>query len=124
TCSRFRRSARNSVWRPSARTVAPCHARSQLQDSGPATTPYAVGLRADVKSKDRSMSERKEVPLLIAFVALMGYAVQCTRVADDEVANVVDGYYELVAAGVAAAGGRVVKNIGDGVLIVFDGDAA
>ena len=65
-------------------------------------------------------SERTEVPLLIAFVDLAGYAMQCTRVDDAEVANVVDGYYELVATGVTAAGGRVVKNIGDGILIVFD----
>ena len=65
-------------------------------------------------------SQRQELPLLVAFIDLMGYAMQCTRVDDSEVANVIDGYYEVVAAAVTRAGGRVVKNMGDGVLIVFD----
>jgi adenylate cyclase len=69
-------------------------------------------------------SQRVELSLLIAFLDITGYALQCTRVADDEVARVIDGYYELAAAGVTPAGGRVVKNIGDGILVVFAaGDA-
>jgi adenylate cyclase len=68
--------------------------------------------------------ERVEVALLVAFVDLLGFALQSTRVADDELANVIDGYYQLIAEQVSAAGGRVVKYIGDGALAVFDaGDA-
>jgi adenylate cyclase len=67
---------------------------------------------------------RVEVALLVAFLDLTGFALQSTRVADDELADVVDGYYRLIAAHVTAAGGRVVKYIGDGALVVFDaGDA-
>jgi len=69
-------------------------------------------------------ASRVEVPLLVAFIDLSGYALQATRVTDDELAAIVDGYYELVAARVTAAGGRVVKFIGDGALVVFDVAAA
>ena len=68
--------------------------------------------------------ERAELRLLVAFVDLTGYAMQSTRVADDEVASVIDGWYEQLAARVAAAGGRTVKFIGDAALIVFAADRA
>jgi class 3 adenylate cyclase len=67
-----------------------------------------------------SMASRAEVPLLVAFADLTGYAVQCQRVDDDALAAVMDGYYQLVAACVAAAGGRTVKFMGDAALVVFD----
>jgi adenylate cyclase len=69
-------------------------------------------------------TERAEVALLIAFLDLPGFALHSTRIADDELANVIDGYYQLIAAQVAASGGRVVKYIGDGVLVVFDASEA
>lgn len=69
-------------------------------------------------------SERVEVALLVAFVDLTSFALQSTRVPDAELAGVVDGYYQLIAQHVTAAGGRVVKFIGDGALVVFEaGDA-
>ena len=62
--------------------------------------------------------------MLVAFVDLTGFAIQAARVDDGEVADVLDGYYQLIAEHVTAAGGRVVKFIGDGALVVFDdGDA-
>jgi adenylate cyclase len=67
-----------------------------------------------------AISHRVELPLLVAFIDLHGFSLQSTRVADDELATVVDSYYERVAARITAAGGRVVKFIGDGALIVFD----
>ena len=63
---------------------------------------------------------RHEVSLLVAFIDLAGFELQSTRVADEEIADVIDGYYQRVAARVAEAGGRVVKYMGDGVLVVFD----
>jgi adenylate cyclase len=65
-------------------------------------------------------STRVEVALLVAFVDVMGFALQSTRVADITLADVIDGYYQLIAERVTAAGGRVVKYIGDGALVVFD----
>jgi adenylate cyclase len=65
------------------------------------------------------MSARTPVTLLIAFVDLDRFAAQSRRVADPDLAEVVDAYYERVAARVAAAGGRVVKFMGDGALAVF-----
>ena len=63
--------------------------------------------------------ERAEMPLLVAFLDLAGYAMQCTRTTDDTIAKVMDGYYRLVAERVTAAGGRVVKFIGDAALVAF-----
>jgi adenylate cyclase len=63
---------------------------------------------------------RIEIHVLIAFIDAMGFALQSTRVADDEIADVIDGYYQLIAEQMSAAGGRVVKFIGDGALVVFD----
>jgi len=66
--------------------------------------------------------ERVEVCLLVAFVDLTGFALQSTHVTDTGLADTVDGYYQRVAERITAAGGRVVKYIGDGMLIVFDAD--
>jgi adenylate cyclase len=73
-----------------------------------------------MSSLEMARNERVEVVLLVAFIDVTGYALQSTRVADDELADVIDGYYQLLADRVAAAGGRVVKYMGDGALVVFD----
>ena len=58
--------------------------------------------------------------LLICFVDLSTYTQDTRRTADDaRVADIMDSYYERVAAHVASAEGRVVKFIGDGALLVF-----
>lgn len=75
-----------------------------------------------MSSLDTTRRERAEVCLLVAFIDLTGFALQSTRVPDTELAAAVDGYYQRVAERIAAAGGRVVKYIGDGTLIVFDAD--
>ncbi len=63
---------------------------------------------------------RAKTTLLVAFIDLMGFALQSTRVADDEIAEVLDDYYRRVAKHVSGAGGRVVKYMGDGTLVVFN----
>ena len=67
-------------------------------------------------------TERVQVSLLVAFVDLTFFALQSTRVPDAELADIVDGYYRRLAARVTAAGGRVVKYMGDGALVVFDAE--
>ena len=57
--------------------------------------------------------------LLLAFTNFTGYTVQSERLSDPDIARVMDRYYRLAGARVAAAGGRVVKFIGDGMLAVF-----
>lgn len=66
---------------------------------------------------------RSETPLLIVFTNLSRFAAQSLRQNDVETANMVDAYYERLASAVEAAGGKVVKFIGDGALIVFPEDA-
>ena len=67
------------------------------------------------------MSEaRYETPQLIVFVDLTRFAAQSQRVDDVEIADALDAFYEQVGATVQGAGGRVVKCMGDAVLIAFD----
>jgi class 3 adenylate cyclase len=66
---------------------------------------------------------RSEVSLLIVFVDLTQYSAQNQRVSDEELAEVIDCYYAHIAAQAEAAGGRLVKVIGDGALLAFPEDA-
>ena len=63
---------------------------------------------------------RFETPQLIVFVDLTRFAAQSQRVDDVEIADTLDVFYEQVGAAVHGAGGRVVKCMGDAVLIAFD----
>ena len=66
-----------------------------------------------------SITERCEMPLVIAFVSLNGYTVQAARLSDGIVADTMNAYYCLVQKHVEDVAGHVVKFIGDGALIVF-----
>ena len=65
---------------------------------------------------------RSETPLLVVFVDLTRFGAQSQRVDDVELADALDAYYEQVGAAVQEAGGRVVKFVGDGAVIVFAED--
>ena len=74
---------------------------------------------------DTTMSARARRELLITFLDLSTYTMDARRAADDErVAAILDEYYERVTAQVHAAGGVVVKFIGDGALLVFPQERA
>jgi adenylate cyclase len=63
---------------------------------------------------------RRARELLICFLDLSVYTMDTRRTEDDaRVADLMDRYYELVAEHAASGGGRVVKFIGDGALLVF-----
>ena len=68
------------------------------------------------------MADFTAVPILVAFVDLTRFAAHSEGLDDLEVAATVDAYYERVHAVVQAAGGRVVKFIGDAALLVFPAD--
>jgi adenylate cyclase len=59
------------------------------------------------------------VPLLIVFVELTNFRAEVLGIDDLSLAGLLGSYYELVARTVSAAGGTVVKFIGDGALLVF-----
>lgn len=65
---------------------------------------------------------RSQVSLLIIFTNLNPFAALCQSKSDDEVAAILDWYYESLGVAIERAGGRVVKFIGDGSLIVFPED--
>jgi adenylate cyclase len=77
-----------------------------------------------VTAADARSAGLTEVPLLIAFTNFTRYTAQADRLEDLEVARVMARYYELAGSRIAAAGGRVVKFIGDGALAVFPSDRA
>ncbi len=65
------------------------------------------------------MSGFSEVPSLIAVTDFTRYTAQVDGLADLEAASVMSDYYALADAAITAAGGRVVKFIGDAMLAVF-----
>ena len=65
------------------------------------------------------MTDFTEVPLLIAFTSFNRFTAQVDGLDDLEVARVMADYYALAGATITAAGGRVVKFIGDATLAVF-----
>lgn len=71
-----------------------------------------------------ALAERTAVNVLVAFADLTGFSAQAARVSDQEVADTLDGFYERTGARVAAAGGTLVKFIGDAALMVFASDDA
>jgi class 3 adenylate cyclase len=64
-------------------------------------------------------ASRVETSLLIAFADLTRFTANSARTPDAALAELMDGWYERVGARVVAAGGRVVKFIGDATLAVF-----
>ena len=73
-------------------------------------------------SLDRLPSARTPISLLIAFVDLTRFSAQTRRTDNATVAAVIDEYYERVGARIAAAGGHLVKFMGDAALAVFPED--
>ncbi len=65
------------------------------------------------------MSDFTEVPLLVVFTSFNRFTAQIDRLEDAEVARVMAAYYALAGSAIRAAGGRVVKFIGDATLAVF-----
>lgn len=68
------------------------------------------------------MTERRALPLLIAFADVHGFHRHAARTDDELLAEMVEAYYARVAEHVHAAGGTLVKYIGDSALIVFGDD--
>ena len=62
--------------------------------------------------------------LLISFVDISGYTQFAARTDDAAIAQLIDGYYERAAGFAERAGGRLVKPIGDGLLLVFPPERA
>ncbi len=84
--------------------------------------PILPDIRAGVRRDNlevRMAGIRATAPLLIAFVDLTRFAAQSERTSDEEIAGTLDAYYERVACAVQAAGGTVVKFMGDAGLLVF-----
>ena len=60
--------------------------------------------------------------LVIAFVDLGRFQIASRRVKDDALVALLEDYYARIVDGLKPAGGRVVKFMGDGALVVFAGE--
>jgi adenylate cyclase len=88
------------------------------------------GLRTDAirtnpeELMDVTANARAQRELIIVFVDLSVFTKDASSREETAIAEIIDAYYERVAAGVSAAGGAVVKFIGDGALLVFPHERA
>lgn len=64
--------------------------------------------------------DAEETTLGIAFLDLARFARWAALWGDREIAGLLQGFYALTARRVETAGGRVVKTIGDAVMLVFE----
>jgi class 3 adenylate cyclase len=71
-----------------------------------------------------SASGIARTPMVIAFADLARFKIASRRLSDEALAELVQDYYERIADGLKGAGGRVVKFMGDGALLVFPFDRA
>lgn len=67
---------------------------------------------------------RSEVPateahLVLALISVDGFTAACAEHGDRATLGILSEYYAAIAAAVRADGGRVVKVMGDGVLLAF-----
>lgn len=69
-------------------------------------------------------SSRAEQAVLIVFADLTRFMVNARRTPDGALADLLDGYYRQAEGLVSAAGGRVVKFMGDAFLAVWPEEAA
>ena len=60
-----------------------------------------------------------EAHLVLALVSVNGFTAACAEHGDRATLGVLSEYYAAVAASVRASGGRVVKVMGDGMLLAF-----
>src|SRR5689334_10084921 len=72
---------------------------------------------------DRSLQTSVE-QLVLALTHVPGSTEACAAHGDAETVAVLADYYALVADAAAAAGGRIVKVMGDAVLVTFPGGRA
>jgi adenylate cyclase len=71
-----------------------------------------------------SRKAREERAYVIVFLDLSVFARDAARRTELEIADIIDSYYERVAERTNAAGGTVVKFIGDGALLAFPTERA
>lgn len=81
--------------------------------------PLVVKAAAPPAAPGATVSAPQRQPFVIAFVDLARFQIASRRVKDETLAEIVQDYYERISDGVKGTGGRIVKFMGDGALIVF-----
>jgi len=103
---------------PAFRAVAEVKSAAQRTHSALAT--YVGGdTSAMILDGDIHRGEVKRVRSAIMFVDMRNFTKLSTEVSEEKLVEVLNEYYDCVVPHVEAAGGEVLKFIGDGVLAVF-----
>jgi adenylate cyclase len=84
----------------------------------------AAGIQRNMMMRSHGLAPGQSPVLAIGFADMVGYVLLSQHLTDDELAAVVRRFEEISHDIVIAAGGRVVKMIGDEVMFVVDEVAA
>ena len=111
---------------PQVKPAAPGPSAIQAKPatSAAVATPAKAATPAASATPATASGEMKREALAIAFLDLARFQIASRRVKDVELAMLLEDFYERIADGVKPAGGRVVKFMGDGALVVFPIDRA
>ena len=106
---------------PAATRVAPPVVKTAAMKSAPVVQKTAAAPQAAPAATAPGEGMNRET-LVIAFVDLARFQIASRRVKDAALVEVLEDFYSRIADGLKPAGGRVVKFMGDGALIVFAAD--
>jgi len=73
----------------------------------------------DALAADGMLTPVMTTPPAVAFVDLVGFAALTERLGDHEAVRTVTRFEALAQDVIAASGGRIVKTLGDGLLLLF-----
>jgi len=116
---------------PAAKTSAPTTTTATTAAASLATAATVVSVTATSRARPRVESAgRRESgdekmnreSLVVAFIDLARFQIAARRVKDEELVELLEDYYGRIIDGLKPAGGRVVKFMGDGALVVFASD--
>jgi adenylate cyclase len=111
-------------WAQLARQMAPLSGWLAGRHLTRAIDEYSVQETEDVLEREGYVAPREEAPPAVAFVDLTGFTRLTLERGDEFGATLAIRLGEVAAEATRPHGGRVVKLLGDGVLIRFDGLAA
>jgi adenylate cyclase len=104
-----------------ARVAPPVVKTAAMKASPPVVTKAAASPAPSAPTTTDGMNRET---LVIAFVDLARFQIASRRIKDAALVEILEDYYSRIVDGLKPAGGRVVKFMGDGALVVFPSDRA
>jgi adenylate cyclase len=95
-----------------------------VQKTAPAVTKSAAASPPATAAATGANDGMSRETLVIVFIDLARFQIASRRVKDAALVEILEDYYARIVDGLKPAGGRVVKFMGDGALVVFAVDRA